>query len=95
MIDSVFRQREFSAEAAESLGAGGLHPLLARLYAARGVSTSDELALELKHLITPTQLSQCLSTAAILADALAANKPMLVVADRKEDQLKFKDVVGA
>jgi single-stranded-DNA-specific exonuclease len=81
MIDSVFRQREFSAEAAESLGAGGLHPLLARLYAARGVSTADELALELKHLISPTQLSQCLSTAAILADALAANKPMLVVAD--------------
>jgi single-stranded-DNA-specific exonuclease len=81
MIDSVFRQREFSAEAADTLSRGGLHPLLARLYAARGVSTADELALELKQLISPTQLSQCLSTASILADALAAKKPMLVVAD--------------
>ena len=81
MIDSVFRQREFSLEAADALSRGGLHPLLARLYAARGISNSDQLALELKHLISPTQLSQCLSTAAILADALAAKKPMLVVAD--------------
>jgi single-stranded-DNA-specific exonuclease len=81
MIDSVFRQREFSLEAADALSREGLHPLLARLYAARGISNSDQLALELKHLISPTQLSQCLSTAAILADALAAKKPMLVVAD--------------
>lgn len=81
MIDSVFRQREFSPEAADALSKGGLHPLLARLYAARGVSTADELALELKQLISPAQLTQCLSTASILADALAAKKPMLVVAD--------------
>ena len=81
MIESVFRQREFSLEAADALRAGGLHPLLARLYAARGVSNSDQLALELKHLISPAQLSQCLSTASILADALEAKKPMLVVAD--------------
>jgi hypothetical protein len=50
MIESVFRQREFSLEAVDALSRGGLHPLLARLYAARGVSTTDELALELKHL---------------------------------------------
>jgi single-stranded-DNA-specific exonuclease len=81
MTTSVFRQRDYSAEAAEALTTGGLHPLLARLYAARGVSNSDQLALELKHLISPAQLSQCLSTASILADALAAKKPMLVVAD--------------
>jgi single-stranded-DNA-specific exonuclease len=81
VIDSVFRQREFSLEAANALSADGLHPLLARLYAARGISNTDQLALELKQLISPTQLSQCLSTASILADALAENKPMLVVAD--------------
>jgi single-stranded-DNA-specific exonuclease len=81
MIDSVFRQREFSPEAADALSKGGLHPLLARLYAARGVSTTDELTLELKQLLSPTQLTQCLSTASILADALAAKRPMLVVAD--------------
>ena len=81
MIDSVFRQRKFSPEAADALSKGGLHPLLARLYAARGVSTADKLALELKQLISPAQLTQCLSTASILADALAAKKPMLVVAD--------------
>lgn len=78
---SVFRQREFSEEAAFSLSNSGLHPILARLYAARGVSNPDQLALELKHLISPTQLSQCLVTASILADALAAKTPMLVVAD--------------
>lgn len=78
---SVFRQREYLAEAAFSLSNSGLHPILARLYAARGVSNPDQLALELKHLISPTQLSQCLVTASILADALAAKTPMLVVAD--------------
>jgi len=81
MMASVFRQREFSLEAANTLSASGLHPLLARLYAARGVLNTDQLGLELKYLISPTQLSQCLSTASILADALAAMKPMLVVAD--------------
>lgn len=81
MMASVFRQREFSEEAAFSLSNSGLHPILARLYAARGVSNPDQLALELKHLISPTQLSQCLVTASILADALAAKTPMQVVAD--------------
>ena len=78
---SVFRQRAYSVEAASSLSNSGLHPMLARLYAGRGVSNPDQLALELKHLISPTQLSQCLKTASILADALAAKTPMLVVAD--------------
>lgn len=81
MMASVFRQRAYSVEAASSLSNSGLHPMLARLYAGRGVSNPDQLALELKHLISPTQLSQCLKTASILADALAAKTPMLVVAD--------------
>ena len=81
MMASVFRQRAYSVEAASSLSNCGLHPMLARLYAGRGVSNPDQLALELKHLISPTQLSQCLKTASILADALAAKTPMLVVAD--------------
>lgn len=81
MMTSIFRQRESSAEAVSTLSRDNLHPILARLYAARGVTDPDQLALELKRLISPTQLSQCLETASILADALAAKTPMLVVAD--------------
>ena len=34
----------------------GLHPLLARVYAGRGVASPDELQLGLSHLILPTTI---------------------------------------
>ena len=78
---SLFSQRPLSERTATWLQQSGLHPLLARLYAARGLQSPEELSLELKNLISPTELKNCLSTANLLADILERKEPMLIVAD--------------
>jgi single-stranded-DNA-specific exonuclease len=59
----------------------GLHPLLARLYAARGVGTRSELDYELKALLPPATLTRAPEAAGLLADALEAEARILIVAD--------------
>ena len=59
----------------------GVHPLLARLYAARGVQTRSELDYELKSLLPPASLTHAEDAAALLADALEAQARILIVAD--------------
>ena len=59
----------------------GLHPLLARLYAARGVTTKSELDYELKGLLPPSQLTHAEDAARLLADAIEAEARILIVAD--------------
>ena len=78
---SVFSQRPFSDRTASWLQQSGLHPLLARLYAARGIDKPEELSLDLKQLLSPVELKNCVSTATLLADILERKEPMLVVAD--------------
>ncbi|QWD63575.1 single-stranded-DNA-specific exonuclease RecJ [Polynucleobacter sp. MWH-UH2A] len=78
---SHFSKRSFSERAATWLEQSGLHPLLARLYAARGVESPEELSLELKNLFSPNDLKNCISTASLLADILEKREPMLIVAD--------------
>jgi len=60
---------------------GGIHPVLARVYAARGLSDPRELAVELQALVPPGALRQIDAAATYLADAIAAGKKMTVVAD--------------
>ena len=78
---SLFSQRPFSERTATWLAQSGLHPLLARLYAARGLQTPEELSLDLKQLLSPVELKSCIDTASLLADILEKNEPMLIVAD--------------
>jgi single-stranded-DNA-specific exonuclease len=78
---SLFSQRPFSDRTASWLQQGGLHPLLARLYAARGLQSPEELSLDLKQLLSPVELKNCLSTASLIADIFEKNEPMLIVAD--------------
>ena len=59
----------------------GLHPLLARLYAARGVTDKAELDYELKSLIPPAALTNTDQAAHILADAIEAEARMLIIGD--------------
>ncbi len=78
---SLFSQRPFSERTATWLAQSGLHPLLARLYAARGLQSPEELSLELKQLLSPVELKNCINTASLLADILEKKEPMLIVAD--------------
>jgi single-stranded-DNA-specific exonuclease len=59
----------------------GLHPLLARLYAARGVVNKDELDYELKSLIPPAALTHSADAAMMLADAIEADARLLIIGD--------------
>lgn len=59
----------------------GVHPVIARLYASRGVCSPDEIETELKKLHAPIGLKGCDEAAVVLADALVAKRRMLVVAD--------------
>ena len=78
---SLFSSRPFSDRTATWLEQSGLHPLLARLFAARGVQTPDELSLDLKKLLSPIELKNCISTATLLADLLQEKRPLMVIAD--------------
>jgi single-stranded-DNA-specific exonuclease len=59
----------------------GLHPVLARVCAARGISRRGELEDALSGLIPPSDLLNAERAATLLADAIAAGKRMLIVAD--------------
>jgi len=73
--------RSHSAEAASTLAGHGIHPVLARILAARGVARPDELTTELTDLLPPAQLKGIEDAARYLADAIAANKRLLIIAD--------------
>src|SRR5689334_25274280 len=66
---------------AEKLRESGIHPVLARLFAARGLSNPAELSSELAALIAPAGLLHIDAAAVFLADAIAAGKKMVIVAD--------------
>jgi len=64
-----------------TLEQAGVHPLLARLYAARGVTGMNELDDALAKLLPPSSLLGAQEAAVLLADAIAQNKKLCVVAD--------------
>jgi single-stranded-DNA-specific exonuclease len=66
---------------AEMLRQSGLHPVLARLFAARGIVDSGELSSDLPALLAPNLLRDNEKAAVYLADAITANKKMVIVAD--------------
>jgi single-stranded-DNA-specific exonuclease len=73
--------REHQPRAAWALEEAGVHPLLARLYASRGVQNKDELDDGLGKLLLPSAMLGCQAAAVLLADAIAANKKLCIVAD--------------
>ena len=76
-----FEVRDIPPRAAWALEQAGVHPLLARLFAARGVCARDELDDGLARLLPPSGLKGALDAAVLLADAIAANKRLCFVAD--------------
>jgi single-stranded-DNA-specific exonuclease len=59
----------------------GLHPLLARLYAARGIESRHELDYELKSLLPPGGLKGMAAAAELLADAIEAEARIVIIGD--------------
>ena len=64
-----------------ALEQSGTHPLLARLYAARGVHEAQALQTDLKLLLPPSGLKGIAQAATLLADAIAQQHHLCIVAD--------------
>jgi single-stranded-DNA-specific exonuclease len=79
------KQRQFDEKVVSELIAEGINPQLAQLYAARGVVSKTELETSLGGLIPPDQLTNVPQMAKLLADAIAANKKILVIGDYDAD----------
>ena len=73
--------RDVPPRAAWALEQAGVHPLLARLFAARGIRNPQDLDDGLARLIPPTELQGAADAARLLADTLASGRPIVVVAD--------------
>ena len=73
--------RDIPPRAVWVLEQAGVHPLLARLFAARGVQNKDELDDGLNRLLPPSGMLGTAEAATLLADAIAQNKRLCIVAD--------------
>jgi single-stranded-DNA-specific exonuclease len=69
------------AQKVHQLISGGIHPLLARLYAARGVTNVDQTRYAPSGLIPPAELKGAHDAASLLADAIEAGSTLVIVAD--------------
>ena len=73
--------RDVPPRAAWTLEQSGVHPLLARLFAARGIASPDELDDALGRLLPPESLKGAREAAVALADAVLGNQRLCIVAD--------------
>jgi len=73
--------RETPPEAQQRLLDAGIAPVLARLYAARGIADAASLSRDLAKLLPPQPMKGIGEAARLLADAIAAGERLCVVAD--------------
>lgn len=76
-------QRE-SAFGADSFSMG-IHPVLQRIYASRGICNEDELDLSLAHLLPVSRLKGVEAAAELLIETLKQGQPILIVGDYDAD----------
>ena len=77
--------RPCHADTRLALEQAGIPPIWARLYAARGVTHPEQVAHRLPQLLPPAGLQNIDRAAALLADAIQANKRLLIIADYDAD----------
>jgi single-stranded-DNA-specific exonuclease len=78
-------ERAYVEKDLRALIAGGMHPVLARVYAGRQIRSASELEYELSGLIPPAAMKGIDAAAVLLADAIAQGKRLLIVADYDAD----------
>ena len=85
--DARIRRRETTDGAIiqHLVTSAGLSPLLARIYAARGIATSSDIDSSLANLPHTDRLLHASRAAARLADAIDRREPIVVVADYDAD----------
>ena len=74
-------ERKYSQDDAERLVTVGVHPVLARVFAARGITSPAQLENKLDQLLPYAEMRNAVAAATLLADAIAAKRKMMIVAD--------------
>jgi single-stranded-DNA-specific exonuclease len=77
----LLQQREVPPRVSFALEQAGVHPLLARLLAARGVRVAEDLDNNLALLLKPSTLTGAAEAGRLLADAITQGLQLCVVAD--------------
>lgn len=78
---SAIVPRRAAARHCHALERAGVHPLLARLYAGRGVEGPEQIDYRLSALLDPARLEGAEAAGALLADAIERRSSIVVVAD--------------
>ncbi len=76
-----FITRSYTESDRAALVRAGMHPVLARIYAARRIGTLAELETDPARLLAPSLLARAEEAAKLLADAIKDEKRILIVAD--------------
>jgi single-stranded-DNA-specific exonuclease len=85
LIKMQILNRVVPSDAEQNLTLAGLHPIEARVYAARGIADVEELSTELARLIPFTLLKGAVQAGQRLANAISAGERILIVADYDAD----------
>ena len=80
-MNPTLKVRDIPPRSAFALEQSGVHPLLARLFASRGVRSPEDLDDGLAKLLPPSTLKGSAEAALLLADAIAARQRICIVAD--------------
>ena len=80
IVERPYREADLRA-----LVAAGVHPVLARIYAARRIRSAQELAYEPASLIPPINLKGSEQAARLLAEAIETGRRLLIIADYDAD----------
>ncbi len=81
VVNYIIKDREVNAEFEAKLQNQGVDPLMARLWAARGIDDISQTQTHWKQMLAPNLLTQVEVGAKLLADAIESGKRLLIVAD--------------
>ena len=85
MNPPVITTRPVRPEVVEHLVSEGVQPLLARIFAARGITSASHLASDFEQLVVPDSMLNLRTMAGLLANAIASHRKLLIVADYDAD----------
>jgi single-stranded-DNA-specific exonuclease len=81
----AIKTRPVRPDVVEHLVSEGVQPLLARIFAARGITSARHLASDFEQLVVPDSMLNLRTMAGLLANAIASHRKLLIVADYDAD----------
>ncbi|PWE13302.1 single-stranded-DNA-specific exonuclease RecJ [Alcaligenes faecalis] len=81
MVTPILKNRPAQEAASNALKQAGVHDLMARLLASRGVTDAAQIDPAWRNMIPPNMLTEAREAAVLLADAIARRDRMLIIAD--------------